>query len=265
MKNSLGNELPDDINAIALQRLNEYPTPYISEFIEMAFHWRFTPEKSIWSDVDLGKYDSFYKFHKMHQYADWKETIDNYVEKEIKRDGIIIKNIGGGIPSIIESGSSGTIPEPIVNNNKLGIARAGGSLPNAAAGGLNANIGTANAGSSGESPKDGTKVVFNDLQWSPVEDDHALGRTIRSKHKPKSVWTSLINNLLVVLICIVIGLILQQLIIYSFMMFTKGYVYKDITSIIIGTGILILMISPTVYHIAQFIANFTYKKRYSQV
>jgi len=61
-------ELPQDIREIALQRVDEYGINvrlnlnYLD--LTFAFNWSFTPEGvEIWSDVDIGDFDSFREFH----------------------------------------------------------------------------------------------------------------------------------------------------------------------------------------------------------
>ena len=64
-------DLPEDIKRIAIQRTIEYRNENINihEFtVGGGFDWSKTIEYqaniNIWSDVDNGKYESFYEFHK---------------------------------------------------------------------------------------------------------------------------------------------------------------------------------------------------------
>ena len=57
-------ELPEDIYDVALQRVDEYGINIglnLNDLdITFAFDWSFTPEGvRIWSDVDIGDFDSF--------------------------------------------------------------------------------------------------------------------------------------------------------------------------------------------------------------
>ena len=66
-------ELPEDIKAVALQRVNEARGKYRDDltipieetYLRIAFDWDETPEKyAIWLDVFYKKYQSFRDFHK---------------------------------------------------------------------------------------------------------------------------------------------------------------------------------------------------------
>lgn len=61
-------ELPEDIYEVALQRANEYGKNIRLNLndldLTIAFDWSFTDEGvRIWSDVDIGDFDSFRAFH----------------------------------------------------------------------------------------------------------------------------------------------------------------------------------------------------------
>src|SRR6056297_1199005 len=61
-------ELPEDIYEVALQRVDEYGINIGLNLNDLdltfAFNWSFTPEGvGIWSDVDIGDFDSFRDFH----------------------------------------------------------------------------------------------------------------------------------------------------------------------------------------------------------